>query len=251
MPARVVLVDDHELVRAGIRSLLLEAGYQVIAEGSDGDQVEALDRVADTLGMLGLGVPRRVVQDQRTAMNAIASGQRAEHAFVQRLDGVIPLLVEAVDAALATHDFGVRHVGTPRLVLLAPQRGIAAMVLLDPAPSRKLARSERRTIEIGVVRSDDVRCRKTERGRAHRRLALGVPVRAAAPSGADSMNARKCAPHLSGCAMASSIARQRRPLCAMTGVGGDQRVHWTAGWVSSSLRTSAITCRVRRAGEPR
>ena len=43
MSARVVLVDDHELVRAGIRSLLLEAGYQVIAEGSDGDQVE--DRV--------------------------------------------------------------------------------------------------------------------------------------------------------------------------------------------------------------
>lgn len=42
MPARVVLVDDHELVRAGIRSLLVEAGYQVVAEGSDGDQVEAL-----------------------------------------------------------------------------------------------------------------------------------------------------------------------------------------------------------------
>src|SRR5690606_28938853 len=42
-----------------------------------GEQAEALDRVADTLGMLGLGVPRRVVQDQRTAMNAIASGQRA------------------------------------------------------------------------------------------------------------------------------------------------------------------------------
>ncbi|MDF3195055.1 MAG: DNA-binding response regulator [Gammaproteobacteria bacterium HGW-Gammaproteobacteria-13] len=42
MSARVVLVDDHELVRAGIRSLLIEAGYQVVAEGSDGDQVEAL-----------------------------------------------------------------------------------------------------------------------------------------------------------------------------------------------------------------
>jgi chemosensory pili system protein ChpA (sensor histidine kinase/response regulator) len=41
------------------------------------DQVEALDRVADTLGMLGLGVPRRVVQDQRTAIHAIVSGQRA------------------------------------------------------------------------------------------------------------------------------------------------------------------------------
>ncbi|MGG5871514.1 response regulator [Pseudomonas peli] len=42
MSARVVLVDDHELVRAGIRSLLIEAGYEVVAEGSDGDQVEAL-----------------------------------------------------------------------------------------------------------------------------------------------------------------------------------------------------------------
>lgn len=45
MSARVVLVDDHELVRAGIRSLLLQAGYQVVAEGSDGDQVEALIEV--------------------------------------------------------------------------------------------------------------------------------------------------------------------------------------------------------------
>ncbi len=42
MSARVVLVDDHELVRAGIRSLLIDAGYEVVAEGSDGDQVETL-----------------------------------------------------------------------------------------------------------------------------------------------------------------------------------------------------------------
>lgn len=42
MSVRVVLVDDHELVRAGIRSLLEQAGYRVVAEGCDGDQVEAL-----------------------------------------------------------------------------------------------------------------------------------------------------------------------------------------------------------------
>lgn len=42
MQARIVLVDDHELVRAGICSLLLSAGHQVVAEGSDGDQVECL-----------------------------------------------------------------------------------------------------------------------------------------------------------------------------------------------------------------
>ncbi|MBJ6985378.1 Hpt domain-containing protein [Luteimonas sp. MC1750] len=40
-------------------------------------QVEALGRVADTLGMLGLGVARGVVEQQRTAMAQIVGGQRA------------------------------------------------------------------------------------------------------------------------------------------------------------------------------
>lgn len=39
MSARIVLVDDHTLVRAGIRSLLEDCGYRVVAEGADGDQV--------------------------------------------------------------------------------------------------------------------------------------------------------------------------------------------------------------------
>jgi len=40
-------------------------------------QAEALGAIADTLGMLGLGVPRKVVQDQRAAIQALSSGQRA------------------------------------------------------------------------------------------------------------------------------------------------------------------------------
>jgi chemosensory pili system protein ChpA (sensor histidine kinase/response regulator) len=39
-------------------------------------QVELLDRVRDTLGMLGLGVPRRVVTEQRTTIEEIAEGRR-------------------------------------------------------------------------------------------------------------------------------------------------------------------------------
>ena len=39
-------------------------------------QVEALDRVADTLGMLGLGVQRRVVQEQRTAIHDVTTRTR-------------------------------------------------------------------------------------------------------------------------------------------------------------------------------
>ena len=42
MSARIVLIDDHTLVRAGIRALLEELDYQVVAEGNDGDQAVAL-----------------------------------------------------------------------------------------------------------------------------------------------------------------------------------------------------------------
>lgn len=42
MSIRIVLVDDHNLVRAGIRVLLEEWGYTVVAEGRDGDDVERL-----------------------------------------------------------------------------------------------------------------------------------------------------------------------------------------------------------------
>ncbi|HOV56940.1 MAG TPA: Hpt domain-containing protein [Rhodanobacteraceae bacterium] len=40
-------------------------------------QAEVLDRVGDTLGMLGLGVPRRVVLEQRTVVEEIAAKSRA------------------------------------------------------------------------------------------------------------------------------------------------------------------------------
>ncbi|HUD42479.1 MAG TPA: Hpt domain-containing protein [Dokdonella sp.] len=41
-----------------------------------GAQTEILDRVGDTLGMLGLGVPRRVVGEQRQIVDEIANGKR-------------------------------------------------------------------------------------------------------------------------------------------------------------------------------
>jgi chemosensory pili system protein ChpA (sensor histidine kinase/response regulator) len=42
-----------------------------------GQQTEVLDRVGDTLGMLALGVPRRVVGEQRRILGEIATGARA------------------------------------------------------------------------------------------------------------------------------------------------------------------------------
>jgi len=44
---RVALVDDHALVRAGLRALVEDQpGYEVVAEGGDGQDVEAILRQA-------------------------------------------------------------------------------------------------------------------------------------------------------------------------------------------------------------
>ena len=58
-------------------------------------QAEALGAIADTLGMLGLGIPRRVVQDQRSAIQSLASGQRvADESALLDIAGAL-LYVEA------------------------------------------------------------------------------------------------------------------------------------------------------------
>ncbi len=58
-------------------------------------QVEVLDRVSDTLGMIGLGVARRVVQEQRNAVFEVAGGQRqADEATLLDIAGAL-LYVEA------------------------------------------------------------------------------------------------------------------------------------------------------------
>ncbi|HST28851.1 MAG TPA: Hpt domain-containing protein [Rudaea sp.] len=58
-------------------------------------QVDALDRVGDTLGMLGLGVPRRVVTEQRKVVEEMANKSRpADEATLLDVAGAL-LYVEA------------------------------------------------------------------------------------------------------------------------------------------------------------
>ncbi|HET9482535.1 MAG TPA: Hpt domain-containing protein [Xanthomonadales bacterium] len=65
-----------------------------------------LDRVADTLGMLGLGVPRRVVQEQRTILQDVANGARpADEGALLDIAGAL-LYVEA------SLDENIRNLGS-------------------------------------------------------------------------------------------------------------------------------------------
>lgn len=107
MSARIVLIDDHTLVRAGIRALLEELDYQVVAEGNDGDQAVAL---------LQQHQPDALIMDitmQRTSGFEALSAVRAQWP-------TLPVML------LSMHD-------TRDFVLKAMQLGASAYLLKDAA----------------------------------------------------------------------------------------------------------------------
>ncbi|WP_102145293.1 response regulator [Mycobacterium hubeiense] len=60
MPARVLLADDHALVRSGLRMIIdAEPDLQVVAEAADGHQaLAALDETPADLAILDIAMPR-------------------------------------------------------------------------------------------------------------------------------------------------------------------------------------------------
>jgi YesN/AraC family two-component response regulator len=60
MAARILLADDHALVRSGLRMIIdAEPDLQVVAEAADGYQaVAALDQIPVDLAILDIAMPR-------------------------------------------------------------------------------------------------------------------------------------------------------------------------------------------------
>jgi two-component system response regulator NreC len=58
MPTRVVLADDHALVRQGIKSVLEREGLQVVAEASDGQEaIRQAKALAPDIVVMDIGMP--------------------------------------------------------------------------------------------------------------------------------------------------------------------------------------------------
>src|SRR5260370_7528540 len=58
MPTRIVLADDHALVRQGIKSLLEREGLQIVGEASDGrEAVQHAEALSPDIVVMDIGMP--------------------------------------------------------------------------------------------------------------------------------------------------------------------------------------------------
>ncbi|MDR3668673.1 MAG: response regulator transcription factor [Ignavibacteriaceae bacterium] len=94
-PIKVILVDDHSLVRAGIRSLILNiSGVEVIAEANNGrDAIRLIDELIPDLVLLDIAMPElnglevisRISKDNTDTKVIILSMHTNEEYVVQAL----------------------------------------------------------------------------------------------------------------------------------------------------------------------
>jgi DNA-binding NarL/FixJ family response regulator len=76
-PIRVLLADDHTIVREGLRSLLRREGFMVVGEAADGHEAVALaQQVQPDVAVLDLKMPNLNGLEAARALQEVAPGCR-------------------------------------------------------------------------------------------------------------------------------------------------------------------------------
>lgn len=126
-PVRVLIADDEALIRMGLRTMLSEAGYQVVGEAGDGrralDLIRKLDPDLVFLDIKmpppdGLEVARQVMEaGPRPVVLLTAYGDR-EYVDRARRSGVMAYLVKPIKEAdlTPTIELAMQHFRTMGLL---------------------------------------------------------------------------------------------------------------------------------------
>ncbi len=158
-PIRVVLADDHNLVRAGLRALLQTLpGVEVVAEASDGD--EAVRLVVDLLpsiALIDIAMPR---MSGLAALREIRLKAPQTRVMLLSMYDNHEYVTEAIQSGAAGYMIKDAAVNELALALAAVERGDT---YLSPSVSRKLAqafvtRAEPAKESLLTARQSEVLC---------------------------------------------------------------------------------------------
>src|SRR5262249_52006757 len=90
MPIQILLADDHEIVRDGLKAILEKEGYRVLAEASNGQEaVQLALEMRPEIAVLDITMPvlngldaARAIQRQLPATKTILLTMHAEKTYV-------------------------------------------------------------------------------------------------------------------------------------------------------------------------
>jgi DNA-binding NarL/FixJ family response regulator len=158
MALRVLLADDHCIVRQGIRALLEGAGFDVVGEAADGQEAV---RLADTLKpdvvvvdlimpiLNGLDAGRQILQRHPTIPILLLTMHTEEHHVAAALrSGIKAYLLKtqaAEDLVRAIREVVRGHVFLSAAVSRVVVEGYVSGV---PAPGESLAPRERQVLQL-------------------------------------------------------------------------------------------------------
>lgn len=171
-PLRVLVADDHALLRAGTRQILEAAGdIEVVAEAADGD--EALARCA------ALRPDVALVDIRMPGPNGIEVAER----LAAELPEVAVVVLSAYDddayvrAALACGVSGFLLKTTPAAELVQAVRSAAAgTTVLDPAITRRLASGPLQPADDGLTWRERQVVALVAQGLANKAVALRLGI---------------------------------------------------------------------------
>lgn len=129
VPVRILLADDHRLVRQGLRQLLnLEADFNVVGEAADGDETVARarelqpDLVLLDISMRGLPAPEvvRAIRKVTPGVKVVVLTMHAEKEMVLEMlkAGAVGYVLKDVEASELAHAIRSAWLGQATL----PQR---------------------------------------------------------------------------------------------------------------------------------
>ena len=143
-PVRVVLVDDHEIVRAGLRAVLASAGMEVVGEAST---------VSEAIGAVNRLKPDIVIMDVRLPDGSGVEACREIRATQPETKVLFLTAFEDEDAMLATglahaNGYFLKEIGSENLIQ-AINAAAHGFTVLDPFIIRQI--TERVRTHMAVV----------------------------------------------------------------------------------------------------